>query len=126
MIAITVEIPAAWFLSANDRPHWAEKARRTKWIRAAAYIAARGRPPIPTPTLVKLVIHRPKGGRLRDPDNAQPTWKACIDGIVDAKLLPDDSHEHVLGPVARLASHNRQDDKYLFEFVFTPLLGDGT
>ena len=116
---IAVEIPAAWFLSANDRLHWAETARRTKWIRAAAYIAARGRPPIPTPTLVKLVIHRPKGGRLRDPDNAAPTWKAAIDGIVDAKLLPDDDRHHVLGPVARIAPKNRTDDQYRFEFTFT-------
>ena len=117
---IAVEFPKVLFISANDRfPHWAEKARRTKALRTLAHLAARETAPVPTPTLVAVTIHRPRRGTLRDPDNAQPTWKALIDGFTDAGLWPDDDRHHVLGPVARIAPKNRDDDQYRFEFTFT-------
>lgn len=39
--------------------------------------------------------------RRRDPGNWYPTVKACIDGLVDAKLILDDSTKHVVGPDLR-------------------------
>ena len=89
-------------------------------IRRLATYAARGHTPPPTPCLVGLTIHRPKGGALRDADNAQPTWKAAIDGFTDAGLWPDDSRQYVIGPHARIAPKNRADTNYVLEFAFIP------
>lgn len=41
--------------------------------------------------------------RRRDPHNWTPTAKAMIDGLVRARLLPDDDWRHVTGPDMRLA-----------------------
>ncbi len=39
--------------------------------------------------------------RRRDPHNYYPTLKAIVDGLVDYGLLPDDSHEYLIGPDVR-------------------------
>jgi len=36
--------------------------------------------------------------RRRDTHNLMPTVKAVVDGLVDARLLPDDSWRHLSGP----------------------------
>ena len=113
MIAVT--IPSAWFISANDRLHWAEKARRTRAIRLATRAAATGHQPFATPCLVTVTIHRPRGGRMRDAENGAPTGKACVDGLRDAGILPDDDQRHVVAVIPRIHLTNRQDGTYLLE-----------
>lgn len=39
--------------------------------------------------------------RRFDPGNWMPTAKCGVDGIVDARVLPDDSRKHVVGPDPR-------------------------
>jgi Holliday junction resolvase RusA-like endonuclease len=39
--------------------------------------------------------------RRREVSNLFPTFKACIDGFVDAGILADDSDAHVIGPDPR-------------------------
>jgi hypothetical protein len=45
-------------------------------------------------------IWKPRRGRY-DPNNLWPTVKAVVDGFVDAGLLADDDHLHVIGPDMR-------------------------
>jgi len=40
--------------------------------------------------------------RRRDPANWYPTAKACVDGLVDAGVLTDDSARYLTGPDMRL------------------------
>ena len=115
---LQVEFPKALFISANDRLHWAEKAKRTKDIRTLAMLAARERDPAPIPCLVDVTIHRPKGGTLRDAENSAPTVKACLDGLRDAQVLAEDDRKHVVAITYRIAPKNRADDRYGIEINF--------
>jgi hypothetical protein len=47
------------------------------------------------------VLH-PKDGKRRDPANWYPSFKACIDGLVDQGVLDDDDHTRVVGPDMRI------------------------
>ena len=104
MITVTV-YPPCW-LSANDRLHWAEKARRTKALRAMGFAAwyKAGRPRYNKARLTVDVTWPDL--RRRDAANAHPTIKALIDGMTHPGpkvrgILPDDSDEFLLGPDLR-------------------------
>lgn len=115
---IAVEFPKSLFISANDRLHWAAKAKRVREIRNLAGLIARGHTPAPIPCLVDVTIHRPKGGTLRDAENAAPTVKACLDGLRDAQVLAEDDRKHVVAVTYRIAPKNRADDQYGIELNF--------
>ena len=119
---IRIQIPAAEFISANDRPHWATKARRTATIRQRAMLAARAShvDPAPIPCLVTVTITRPKGGRLRDAENAAPTCKAAIDGLRDARVLAEDDRSHVVAVITRIAPKNGAGAHYVLDIDFIP------
>ena len=51
--------------------------------------------PFVVPVGIEVRFGQKPGGVLADTGNYMPTSKAVIDGIVDAKLIPDDSGEHV-------------------------------
>lgn len=93
-MSITLEIPDAVWLSANQRLHWAEKARRTRWVRAMARSAARDLPKYSRVTITTWVGYPTSG--LADPANCHPASKAAIDGLVDAGVLPEDDSLHVV------------------------------
>lgn len=99
-----IAVPApAEFLSANDRLHWAHKARVVKlWREAAAWAVKAHRLPSYGDQLVQITatIHKPHGRRF-DAANYAPTGKAAIDGCRDAGLLVDDDNDHVIGPDMR-------------------------
>jgi hypothetical protein len=46
------------------------------------------------------VYHPARGGRV-DPANYYPTFKACVDGIVDAAVIADDDSTRLIGPDMR-------------------------
>jgi hypothetical protein len=95
---LAITIPAALWMSANQRLHWADKAKRTRGIRQLAYTTARVQKiPAHDVTHVAAFIGYPRGGKA-DPANAAPTVKAAIDGMVDAGVWPDDDSLHVIGP----------------------------
>ena len=104
--SLTVVVPPRWWLSANDRLHWAEKARRTKALRAMGFSAwhRAGRPTYDRARLTVDITWPDR--RQRDAANAHPTIKALIDGMVHPGpkvrgILPDDSDEYLLGPDLR-------------------------
>ena len=80
----------------------AQKARRTRALRVRAALAARAAR-IPPMARARITVHVHGRTRARtDPANAYPTIKACVDGLVDAGVLPDDDAAHLDGPDMRL------------------------
>ena len=97
---LSINIHQRNWLSSNDRRHWAATAGLTRSIRSMAAMAARGNriAPIDGPVDIAALVGYPTARRA-DPHNAAPTVKAAIDGIVDAKVLPDD-HSGIVRSVA--------------------------
>jgi len=94
MDTITLDIPRAWWWTANDRLHWAQRAQRTRWVRQMAAHAARGTRKHSRADINAYVAY-PRQNRA-DPSNVAATvLKAAIDGLVDAGVLPDDDSEHL-------------------------------
>lgn len=90
-------IPNDQWLSSNQRLHWAAKAKRTAWLRAMAHERAVSRMRHTKPVHITAHIGYPTNGKA-DPANAHPTVKAIVDGLVQAGVLVEDSHEWVTGP----------------------------
>ena len=94
MITLTIEVPRALLINANDRIHWREKARRTAVLRTIAYHATNRQTcngTTHTRCTLTVTVTYPPLARRRDASNLAPTVKGLLDGIVDAGLLPDDN-----------------------------------
>lgn len=101
MTTVIVTVPRNWLLTANQRTHWATKARITSHLRhlaATAYHDA-GSPRYQRAAIVVHVTYPDR--RRRDVHNTAPTVKALIDGMTAAGLLPDDDDAHLTGPDVR-------------------------
>lgn len=99
-VEMVIVIPDTIWLTSNGRYHWAVKARATKALRQvgkSAWIAANC--PRFNQAAADAFI-QVRGGRF-DPNNAWPTVKALIDGMVEAGMMPDDDSKHLLGPDMR-------------------------
>lgn len=93
-------------LTANQRLHWAEKARRTAMVRNhVAWRARQARLTEQAHVVVQLHFV-PPDSRRRDPSNLAPTQKPAVDGLVDAGVVKDDTPQWVteLMPVIHPAS----------------------
>lgn len=88
-------------LSANQRLHWAAKAKETRRIRDTTRFLAVALDPSKHITVQLIWVVTDK--RRRDSDNTYPTFKAMCDGLVDAGIVPDDTPEFMtkLGPIIR-------------------------
>lgn len=88
----TIELPAGLkVLSLNQRLHWAEKGRRARELRKAAWAMAISRRVPHLDRISVIVEYQPPDKRHRDADNIPAaSGKHCIDGLVDAKIIPDD------------------------------------
>lgn len=94
--AWVLTIPLSRPLSLNDRPHWAARAAAVRLVRQSTGDAARSAG-IPALRRVTIEVHYvPRDSRRRDRINLAPTVKAIEDGIVDAKVVPDDTDEWVV------------------------------
>ena len=100
-LTLTIPAPCDW-INANQRLHWAEKARRTRaWRNAADYAATvAAHDSFLVPVRITITVHKPRGGRW-DATNLAPTGKALVDGLVDAGVCVDDSNQYVVGPDMR-------------------------
>ena len=121
MTTITVTIPRATWLHANQKLHWAEEARRKRTLRRMGYVAARelDAEPIEQTVHVAAFIGYLTGGRA-DPANAGPAVKPLIDGLVDFGLLVDDDSTHVLGPTFLRDPKSTEPGHYTVRLVLTP------
>ena len=99
----TIEMPAGMeLLNANQRLHWAPKARITKALRDAAYILTK-KAKIPALDMAYIIgEYQPPTSAKRDVADLYPSFKAAIDGVVDAGVLTDDDDSHLVGPDMRL------------------------
>lgn len=98
-------VPSKALITSNGRHHWRVKAKRTAVLRELARIHAhnaiiRGDLPRLQRAHIRIVMTW-KDNRVRDPANWYPTFKAMIDGFVDAGLLPADDYRHLDGPDMR-------------------------
>lgn len=99
-----IEFPARQeLLNANQRLHWAPKNRITQQIRSDAFLLARAAKIPPLDRIRVDAIYEPPDRRRRDAGNYYPTYKAAIDGLVDAGVVGDDDSKHVDGPFMRIA-----------------------
>lgn len=98
MLTLTIPAPCEP-MTANMRLHHHVKAARTRNWRLRAALQARLETPMPF-AHVTYWIHATTN-RRRDVANYYPTVKACLDGVVDAGVLPDDDDLHVIGPDPR-------------------------
>ncbi len=99
----TITIPAIVpFLNLNQRQHWAPKAHMTKvWRTQTECLAAIAKLPKGLDR-VHITAHIIKPtARQYDVHNLMPTLKACVDGLVDYGLIPDDTNDHLTGPDLR-------------------------
>ena len=79
----------------NDRMHWRKKAQVTREVRATTAVLARALR-VPACERIHVTLHYvPRDSRRRDPEGLVATQKPCIDGLVDAGIVPDDSPEYV-------------------------------
>lgn len=115
-----IELPAGLtLLNSNQRWHYKRRMEYTGKIRSAAMEAVSESPALmdalaaakPGPLFQRVhilgVLHPPTEGR-RDPANWYPSFKAAVDGIVDAGLLEDDDHTRLLGPDMRLGAKRKR------------------
>lgn len=111
-----VTLPAGLeLINSNQSQHRARRARIVKEIRGKAMEAVSECPALmdalgkakPGPLFQRAhilgVLHPATNGR-RDPANWYPSFKAAVDGLVDAGLLDDDDHTRVAGPDMRLGA----------------------
>ena len=97
MTAFRIDLP--WTtppLTANQRMHWAERAAVVREVRQTAFLLSQKAPH--ADKLVVTLHYRPRDIRRRDSVNLYPTLKACVDGLIDRKICPDDDTAHVSTP----------------------------
>lgn len=97
---ITLEqFDPAMLLTSNQRLHWAKKGEATAYWRGLGNRAGARVSPVQR---ARIVFHfRFPNNVRRDVGNWYPTAKACVDGMVDSGVLPDDSDAHLEGPDLR-------------------------
>ena len=105
-------------LNANDRPHWAQKAKITANLRCMAFLkVSEGKYTTYTkkrPCGLVVTIYAPTKRRM-DPPNFYPTVKALVDGMTDAGIWTDDNHEVIKYMVFKYGGLSGLKDKYRIE-----------
>lgn len=83
-------------LSLNRRINRHVKARITKEIREAAFLLAKHHKVTKGCSRIRVtLIYRPMDNRRRDAINLVPVLKAVEDGLVDARIVPDDTPVYI-------------------------------
>lgn len=105
-------------LNANDRDHWRVTSPiRKEWRRRGRGYgnAARLRDLNLEHARIDYYVNRPINSRS-DAGNFYPTVKAIVDGLIDAKLLPDDNDKYLEGPYP----HQGEKAPYSITIKITP------
>ena len=94
-------------LSLNYRMHHMQAAKLTKEIRGLMHARARH---LPTMGRCQVELTWYVNTRTRrDDENPVPTLKALCDGLVDAEVVPDDTHEFMIKLMPRIAYRPKKD-----------------
>lgn len=112
-------------LNANDRMSWARKAKITACLRQIGRLnVPKGKYTIHTkkrPCGLVVTIYAPTKRRM-DPPNFYPTVKALVDGMTDAGLWTDDSHEVIKYMTFEYGGLSGSKDKYRIEIEVEEML----
>lgn len=113
LLRFTIALPAGMqLLNANQKLHHRRKAVYVAALRGAAMeacsedpalraaLAAANPGPVMQHAYVLGIVHPARAGRF-DPANWYGSFKAAIDGIVQAGVLEDDDHTRLVGPDMR-------------------------
>jgi len=83
-----------WTTNAERRLNRWKRAELVKEWRTAFHLLARAqRIPTQTQPIIITATVEQKGGVLQDVAACNPAVKAAIDGLVDAKIIPDDNSQ---------------------------------
>lgn len=102
--------PEAWKqyrISANDPKggHWAPGSKKVEfWRTLGAAVARAERAPKLSRGRVVVSFRFPARTYTKEVSNLQPTVKALVDGLVDARVFPEDNDGVVFGQDARRES----------------------
>jgi Holliday junction resolvase RusA-like endonuclease len=123
-----IEIPAGTkLLSANELrqvKHWSHYNATIRNLRRIANtLACAGKIPKNLPKIKVRAIYCPSDNRRRDStQNYFPSVKACIDGLVDAKVISDDNDKIVVS-VEMVRGENIKKSQLILEII--EVLNDG-
>lgn len=82
--------------NANGREHWSKKARTGASLREISWALAKQQRIPPLPRVGFVFSYLPPDRRRRDTPNVlYAASKSCIDGVVDAGIIPDDNDRYV-------------------------------
>lgn len=116
MTEVVLTVKRAALLTANERLHWRTRAAKTKALRHLSRLLHRGVEPMQRARLDVTIAYPDR--RRRDRHNLWPTVKACVDGAVDAGVLPDDDDAHLDGPHLETAAE-LSGGGYRFTFAWS-------
>jgi len=122
-VVVPVAVPAFEVISLNQRAHWANVHRQTQALRGRGMVAAQAvhGPHLRKAALTVSVIY-PRTTRRRDVHNLMGTVKPLLDGMVDARVIPDDNDDHLVGPDLRV--WHGGDRPEVDDALGTRLMGD--
>ena len=104
-----IDLPDSPIITPNGREHWSRRSECAQVWRSAARLLAK-QAHIPSLERVAVALdHWPKDRRRRDPDRNSLVLKWCLDGIVDAGIIPDDDAAHVAEVALRM--HPPREDR---------------
>lgn len=92
----TFDLPLTKPLTLNDRGHWRPRAQKIRAVREATALHARRLRIPPLPQISVEIHYAPRDSRRRDAINLAATTKPVEDGLVDARVVPDDTAEWVV------------------------------
>jgi len=122
MTTLTVNIPRADLLNANDRPgHWGARYNRSLTLRGLGWAIARGQAYGIRHERCRLTvtITYPPLARRRDASNLAPTIKCLVDGVADAGLLPQDDDTVIIATTYQASADKGVTGVWGFELEFT-------
>lgn len=117
---VVIEIPDSHpLLSINKlmSEHWRTRQKSSKYWRMVGREAVKDTQVMRPPVKCDVYVYRDRAGRY-DPGNYYPTAKAILDGMVDAGILPDDSHEYLDGPHLHHGGVDKENPR--LEIFFSP------
>lgn len=106
-------------LSLNYRMHRMAEAKVVKDLRAQMRARARNVPDMER-CQVELIWYVTTRGR-RDDENPVPTLKALCEGLVDAEVVPDDTHQYMVKLMPRIEWIDKKKDAAHMVLVLTEL-----
>ena len=104
-------------LTSNQRLHWRAEYALKKALRDAVRVGLWREKVTPCESAHVVLVYVPRDKRGRDRDNLVATLKPCIDGLVDAGIVPDDTPDFVSWEPPVIAEPNPKDPHLRLEIT---------